>query len=433
MRIKIVLLALMIAALLAGCLPTVTPTPTATATSTATNTPTATATSTDAPTATLTPTATPTPDAFKKPDVARLGLCHTTSIAQPGITWGYGTWLWSEIEPAPGVYNWATIDAALASVPAGKTLWLQVLVNNPPTAGVVPQWAIDMGVLILPHCEEDSDCLHRSTCQAQWWTQQWGPNLRGCIGSRAAQWDAVFLKRLDLLMEAVAGRYDKDVRVGAVLVSSGGDYGEMGLSTTTYGTDAADPEHVIVKTMAEALGITPAEVVAPREGWYYGFDYYFTAQVEAIVDIYAAHWQTTPIVLQLGSGIGRMGTLSGTKGSTWEIVKWGTAKYGARLWYKQNGWGNSTQDAYNGVFNYVTKYSRAIWEGGWYGSWTSLANNNVSMERAINFGHVSAACIQSTVYGNPATYPVGTPWSTFAARLNDNYNAYYVPLALPAR
>jgi len=395
-------------------------------------------------------TVTATRVAWKEPRLY-LGWCHNEDIAgSPAeITWGYPAGLsvgWSTIEPSDGVFDWSLIDFYLSELDPGQSIVIQVMVNSPGLAGIVPQWAVDKGVLILPNCGRTSVCLHYPTCSEQWHSS--------CDRSKAAQWDTVYLDEMDDLMWEMAERYDNDPRVSGVLMNTGGKYGEAGLNTATCGCgltplgDAADITGTTVKTMAEAWGLSPETIITPRDGFACGFDYYYTARIKAVLDIYMKHWRSTPVIMQLGAGIscymGVYDQLLGTaaKGVAYDIVNYALETYGDRaVLFKQNGWGNTTtQHNYNKLFKFVTLTgsvpsgykSLGGWEGGHYGYWTNETDNDTTMTDALDFGRVSFACIQKEIHiDTHGIYPVPTSWADVALKLKSNYDTYIAPLPIP--
>ena len=224
-----------------------------------------------------------------------LGQCHwidTAVLGSPLVSWAYDARQagsgWSTLEPQPGVFAWAPMDAQVGKARSlNRRIWLQLLT----TEGSTPVWAQEAGVPLV-----------------------------GSRGGTPAPWDPTYQQLLRRAVHAMAARYDQDPTVDAIIVMAGGCYGEMAICA---------PE-------------------ADRQAWEKaGYsDARFIEAVKQIVDIYLEDehlwedgtrtrgFQHTPIVLQLGAGL-----YGHTSEVIVPVVEYAVAQYGMRVWLKYNGWG----------------------------------------------------------------------------------------------
>nr|MBC7246062.1 beta-galactosidase [Chloroflexota bacterium] len=226
-----------------------------------------------------------------------LGQCHWLAagiMAQPYISWGYdateGASGWASVEPQPGVFNWAPLDAEINKARSlDKRIWLELLT----TEGQTPQWAIDTGVVLI-----------------------------GSRGGTPVPWNETYQRLLRRAVHAMAARYDEDPTVDAINVMAGGCYGEMSICAREADTPAW-----------EQAGYT---------------DEKFIEAVKRILDIYLEEeyvWEDgsrthgflkTPVVLQLGGGL-----YGHTVAVIKPVVEYAVSKYGMRVWLKYNGLGGN--------------------------------------------------------------------------------------------
>src|SRR5215467_6206205 len=106
---------------------------------------------------------------------------------------------WAEVEPAPGVYDWGTLDAKIAEAKAAGFQYLSVAVTDSSTQ--TPQWLLDS----LPPDQKiallDPASLHDSFCTPI---------------ATALPWNPIFHQaRLDLIA-AMGARYKNDPAIVAV-------------------------------------------------------------------------------------------------------------------------------------------------------------------------------------------------------------------------
>ena len=365
-------------------------------------------------TATLTPTPGPTRIPFKQfaaTEAGLLGVCQgVNKLGLNYITWGYpsGEVWWSDIEPYKGVRNWDPIDHAIETVEAAPTqegrrnkIWLQILANQPgefrescwtptPSATMtpkltppIPNWAVSEGVMQSPDCDT-SYCLTLDPCE--------DTACGFCNNSKALQWDATFHVLWNDLISDMANRYDNNPHVEAILIMAGGEYGEMGLSAggANPNTWNSNPDSFYVKAMATAVnskygpgtlygGDAPNETLEsltqpyadPLSGRLFTtkFDYYYVRNTWELIDMYHRHFRSTPIVVQLGSGLSTMYPVTAA------VADYAVTQYGKSVWLKQNGWGNtsitspSEVDPYASFFAQYSGLTRTSYEGGHPPNW----------------------------------------------------------------
>jgi hypothetical protein len=239
-------------------------------------------------------------DATLPPDIVvnaeqGLGQCHWVEagiLSLPYVSWGYDagetTSAWATIEPQPGTFDWAPLDAEVNKAhDLGKHIWLELLT----TEGQTPQWARDAGVVLV-----------------------------GSRGGTPVPWNETYQRLLRRAVHAMAARYDDDPTVDAINLMAGGCYGEMAICAGE--TDAP---------AWEQAGYT---------------DDRFVEAVKRIIDIYLEdeyQWEDgsrshgfrhTPVVLQLGGGL-----YGHTAAVIQPVVDYAVSTYGMRVWLKYNGLG----------------------------------------------------------------------------------------------
>lgn len=226
-----------------------------------------------------------------------LGQCHWVEVSvlsQPVASWGYDASdtnsSWAVLEPQPGQFNWAPLDAQIHKASdLEKRIWLELLT----TEGQTPAWAREGGVPLI-----------------------------GSRGGTPVPWDPAYQTLLRRAVHAMAAKYDDDPTVDAVNLMAGGCYGEMAICARE--TDTA---------LWEQVGYT---------------DDLFISAVKQIIDIYLEEEYTwpdgakthgfrrTPVVLQLGGGL-----YGHTAAVIQPVVTYAMETYGMRVWLKYNGLGGS--------------------------------------------------------------------------------------------
>ncbi len=364
-----------------------------------------------------------------------IGNCHAMlNLSNPYVTWAYPAgagFLWSDVEPARGTYNWDALDAAVAQAnAAGKQVWLQVQSNNPGVAGLVPGWALDLGLLQLPDCPATT------------------PNCSNYNASKALGWDDLYFELWEELIAAAAARYDGHVE--AWLAQLGGNYGEGSQTVKAChgqaGADVHDVNSIYIQRMAQVTGDSPEVLTQPYtdpagNSYVAKFDYWYVETAKRIIDLYMRHFTRTAVVIQLGSGVSCQGSVPEA------IAAYAVERYGPRVVLKQNGWGNNVSApyyySYNRLFAQYAGVVRTVFEVGAPGNWcdgwdasgapinagygcslhnAALAHNGAQLRDALKAG-VSAVCFQSQFFSQPTRYPLGTPWAELQAGLLANYQA----------
>lgn len=195
-------------------------------------------------------------------------LRNDPTIAAAGITSGsaYFRWMWSELEPQEGSYNFALIDNALQSARAGgQTLEFRVMLESPPDIEQgLPPWLVHKGVK-----------LRQTSCEGS----HSSPDLN----------DPILRQYHNKLIQALGQRYDGHPDLGSIDIGSVGLWGEW---------------HEYC-----APGLMPS--VATRR---------------AIIDLYYAAFPRTPVV-QLVDDVDSM-SYAAQKGRTaWRGDCWGDLSY----------------------------------------------------------------------------------------------------------
>lgn len=395
---------------LAGCVP-VSPTPVPTAT------PTSTASPTQTPTCTPTATPTSTPEAEALPWRGTIGICHGVSYPSPFVDWAYPSGesvFWSSVETAPGEYDFAPLwEYVRRAEGAGRYVVLQVQTNSPgrfeqPT---IPPFYWGQ-IAELPDCPTSvPDC-------GNYWH------------SKPAPWDEDYLAAVERLAQAFAEEFDGHPAVMGVLIAGPGNYNEMSQTVgACYGQPGADvtrTDSVYIRSLAEATGEAPADLVAPyvdEQGRHYAVkhDYYYVQATERLARAYLDAFRRTPSILQVGSGASCQMYVADY------VVSDLLEDYAGRLWLKQNGWGNTMVPGYtyawDAFFARLRGEVRTMYEVGHYGLWCSpahpdgvrygcanedaAAHNRAVIEHALSAG-VSAVCFQPVFFRRPDLYGLDT-------------------------
>jgi hypothetical protein len=116
----------------------------------------------------------------------------------------YFRWMWKQIEPVEGQYNWTFIDEHLARAREnGQTLEFRIMLEWPGEYDVgIPQWLVDKGVnLRLTNCENED---------------YYSPDMD----------DPTLKEYHEKLIRALGSRYDGHPDLGSVDIGSVGLWGE---------------------------------------------------------------------------------------------------------------------------------------------------------------------------------------------------------------
>ena len=110
---------------------------------------------------------------------------------------------WAEVEPAPGVYDWGTLDSKIAQAKAAGFQYISLAVTD--SSSQTPQWLLDS----LPPDQEidllDDASVHQTFCQPIHTALYWNPTFHQA--------------RLDLIA-AMGARYTNDPAIVAVKMAS---------------------------------------------------------------------------------------------------------------------------------------------------------------------------------------------------------------------
>lgn len=129
---------------------------------------------------------------------------------------GYARFSWAEIEPEEGVYNWQTIDDAIAYWKAkGKGFAFGVINANTAkyTQYITPKWVFDEGA------QYTQTTLSNGTIQ---YIPVWN--------------DSIFIQKVTNFVNALAERYDGNESIEFIDIRSYGNYGEFHVGNLTNST-----------------------------------------------------------------------------------------------------------------------------------------------------------------------------------------------------
>ncbi len=117
----------------------------------------------------------------------------------------YANFAWRDIEPQPGVYNWARLEQNWGNIAqTGRRIGFRIAAAIPgePGHADIPQWLVDAGVRMRPYSIDGSEGL-------------------------APDWDdSLFLAAHHRFIAALGARYDADLRVAWIDIGSYGFWGE---------------------------------------------------------------------------------------------------------------------------------------------------------------------------------------------------------------
>ena len=117
-----------------------------------------------------------------------------------GVSWIFG---WSQIETAPGVYNWSSVDAAIAaSSGSGRKTMLRI-----DGGATSPSWVPD---------------------QLTFSFQSMGPQGEQTV-TMPKTWSPTYLADFTTFIKAFGARYNNNPAVTRVEMTGGGYQGEMAL------------------------------------------------------------------------------------------------------------------------------------------------------------------------------------------------------------
>jgi hypothetical protein len=163
----------------------------------------------------------------------------------------YFRWMWLDIEPQEGSYNWDLIDSHLARAREnGQTLEFRVMLEWPDAYDVgIPQWLVDKGVnMRLTNCENED---------------YYSPDLE----------DPVIKEYHIKLIKALGERYDGHPDLGSVDIGSVGLWGEWHEYCHPELMPGREERSAIIDLYYESFPNTPlVALVDDKEGIQYAAD-----------------------------------------------------------------------------------------------------------------------------------------------------------------
>ena len=157
----------------------------------------------------------------------------------------YFRWMWEQIEPQEGVYNWTLIDHHLERAHEnGQTLEFRIMLEWPGEYEVgIPQWLVDKGVnMRWTQCEDEN---------------YYSPDLE----------DPVIREFHEKLIRALGNRYDGHPDLGSVDIGSVGLWGEWHEYCHPELMPGRETRNAIIDLYYEAFPNTPlVALVDDKEG-----------------------------------------------------------------------------------------------------------------------------------------------------------------------
>lgn len=157
----------------------------------------------------------------------------------------YFRWMWEDIEPLEGVYNWDLIDQHLARAREnGQTLEFRIMLEWPAEYEIgIPQWLVDKGVsLRLTNCEGHD---------------YYSPDLE----------DPIIREHHIKLINALGERYDGHPDLGSVDIGSVGMWGEWHMYCHPELMPSREERTAIIDLYYESFPNTPlVALVDDKEG-----------------------------------------------------------------------------------------------------------------------------------------------------------------------
>lgn len=241
------------------------------------------------PTPTPTPVPTPVSSGFR--GIFAFNNMSNPSLFSdnPNVAGTVLTRYWAELEPQPGVFNWALIDNDMkAWVNAGKSVIIRVSTagwkNWQPAQHSIqgtPQWVLDQGVR---HITDDDGSI------------------------KPEYWNKAFLSNLADFIHALSAKYDGNPHITAIEMGIG-DGGETKVDTSK-GSD--------VLKLWQAIGYSDAV-------WF--------NTIQSIVTMYTQAFVKTPLVLMPDATF--IGGTSGFNEQT--LISWIAGLNNKSVWIQDNG------------------------------------------------------------------------------------------------
>ncbi len=160
----------------------------------------------------------------------------------------YFRWMWEQVEPQEGLYNWEFIDHHLTRAREnGQTLEFRIMLEWPGEYDVgIPQWLVDKGVkLRLTNCEDED---------------YYSPDLE----------DPIIKEYHSKLIRALGERYDGHPDLGSVDIGSVGMWGEWHTYCHPELMPSREERSAIIDLYYESFPNTPlVALVDDKEGIQY--------------------------------------------------------------------------------------------------------------------------------------------------------------------
>lgn len=387
-----------------------------------------------------------------------LGQCHWIGgpyMSYSSLKWGYsqstpfifendGGDSWAAIEQQKGQYNFTQLHGEVdAAKGKGKSVWLNISVANLANKEHnVPKWLLDQGVETpIGVCGNLDDWVNKSyvspwddgtvnSVKPVWDNPKYVDqseaalyDVNGNITTNTdtaetvyfqakfpAVWDPLFRENFADVLNAMKNEFQTEIDDGvvqAIVMHSGGTFGESGLGATcaAWGTDCTPdvlnsqcpfiqsmakivrdqhyPEltvdqvaqqYISKKSNCDPSNVVPGNKVqlcegqtdCPTDYWSYCFvfDDYFIQAMKLLISTYVGTFSPTPVVWQDGSG------LSGTGRTSNVLQTWMADTYGNRVWFKFNGWGPQDSFFWTRDFNRYAGIGAHGYEVGGYGAFS---------------------------------------------------------------
>lgn len=225
-----------------------------------------------------------------------------------GMSWVFP---WSTIEPAPGQYDWSSVDKALAATSSwGRPSILRIIAGQDS-----PIWATNS----LP-----SVSLSFTNALA-----------KGETITMPITWDPAFISTWSRFIAAYGARYNGDSRIFLVQMPGCGRIGEMALGEWAGWRSTVPPPN--------GCGSEPYSDSVYVSAW------------EQVIAAYRAAFPRTPSALDIGEPIKGANAVH-------PLVAAVSSRYGRDVWFQANGLGHQTATSPIGA---ELKSLTAITEVGW--------------------------------------------------------------------
>ena len=177
-----------------------------------------------------------------------------------GVSWIFG---WSQIETAPGVYNWSAVDAAIAaSSGSGRKTMLRI-----DGGATSPAWVPD---------------------QLTFRFKPMGPQPEQTV-TMPKTWSTTYLADFTAFIRAYGARYNGDPRVTRVEMAGGGYQGEMALPQWSGWIGAGYTDTLMTSAWERLISTYKAAFPSKQLGMDYGepLQTYYHSHIDPAVLAYA--------------------------------------------------------------------------------------------------------------------------------------------------